>query len=404
MKIKEYIKKQGGLFAEGPFDYLFFAFLLAIISIGLLVLYSATYPYAYYSTGKSTYFFTRQLEGIALGFVCMMLLSKLNYRIFMDIGAHLGTLVSWALLIAARLIPRNDGIHRWINIGSFQFQPSDIAKFTLILTLAMWLDRYHSVVISRKPLSLPLAKKINSYFGKPVLNDSLKIIVIVGGITACYTGLVLLGSHLSGAILMFFIGVFIMYLGEIRVKWFACGFPAAALLLFTAYETGLLKDYMEKRIYAFVHKDFDPMGDRWQINQALYAIGSGGLAGKGLGQSTQKYLYVSQPQNDMIFSIYVEEFGFIGAALLLCLFALLIWRGVVIGINSPTRYGALVAMGISFQFAIQVILNIAVATDSVPNTGISLPFFSYGRTAMVMNMIEMGMILSISRSSKIKRR
>ena len=147
-----------------------------------------------------------------------------------------------------------------------------------------------------------------------------------------------------------------------------------------------------------------PLGARWQINQALYAIGSGGVFGKGLGQSTLKHMYVSEPQNDMIFSIVVEEMGFVGAAVIILLFALLIWRGVVIGINSQTRYGALVAMGIVFLLGVQVVLNIAVATDSVPNTGISFPFFSYGGTALVMNMVEMGFVLNVSRTSKIRRR
>ncbi|MBQ6118429.1 MAG: FtsW/RodA/SpoVE family cell cycle protein, partial [Clostridia bacterium] len=175
-------------------------------------------------------------------------------------------------------------------------------------------------------------------------------------------------------------------------------------LLVLAYQGGLLKDYMESRIVAWRDKDYDPLGARWQTNQALYAIGSGGLFGRGIGNSTQKYLYVSEPQNDMIFSIVVEELGFVGAAIIILLFALLVWRGVVIGVNSETRYGALVAMGVVFQLAVQVILNIAVATDSIPNTGISLPFFSYGRTSMIMNMAEMGFVLSISRSSKIRRR
>lgn len=402
--IKNYIKKQGGLWASGPVDILFFVFLLAIVTIGLVMLYSSTYPYAYYHEGNSAYYFTRQLQAVGIGFVAMLLISKINYKIFRDVGAHVGTIVSWGLLILARMMPAYQGTHRWVYFGSIQMQPSDLAKLTLILTLAMWLDKYHRTVVSKRPMTSEWAKKINDFVGKPVMNDSVKIIVICGGIIACYAGLVLLGSHLSGTLLMLLVGVIMMALGEVRWKWFVIGGAALVLLLVLAYQAGLLKDYMSERIVAWRDKDYDPLGVRWQTNQALYAIGSGGLFGKGIGNSTQKYLYVSEPQNDMIFSIVVEELGFVGAALIILLYALLVWRGVVIGVNAENRYGALVAMGIVFQLAVQVILNIAVATDSIPNTGISLPFFSYGRTSMIMNMAAMGFVMSISRTARIKRR
>lgn len=195
-----------------------------------------------------------------------------------------------------------------------------------------------------------------------------------------------------------------LYLGEIRFKWFIAGTAFAVLAAVAVFKMGLLKDYMMDRIVAWLNKDYSPLGERWQTNQALYAIASGGFFGKGFGASTLKHLYVSEPQNDMIFSIVVEELGFLFSSFIVLLFALLVWRGFVIGINAADRYGSLVAMGISFQLALQLCLNIAVATDSLPNTGISLPFFSYGRTAMVMNMVEMGYLLSISRSSKMKKR
>lgn len=399
-----YIKRLGGLWAHGSIDILFFSFLLAIIVVGLIMLYSSTYPYAYYYESDSSFFFRKQLQGVALGFVIMFIVSRINYRVFIDAGAWIGSIASWGLLVVARMMPAYQGTHRWVYIGSLQLQPSDVAKFALILTLAMLLDKYHNVVVSKKPLRTEAARRVNAFFGKPVLNDSLKIIMLCGLITMIYAGLVALGSHLSGTILMLMVGVIMMMLGGIRWKWFAAGAVGVVIVAVIAYNSGLLKDYMEERIVAWIDKDYSPLDVRWQINQALYAIGSGGFFGKGLGNSTQKYLYVSEPQNDMIFSIVVEELGFFGAAIIIILFALLIWRGVVIGINSTTRYGALVAMGIVFQLAAQVILNIAVATDSVPNTGISLPFFSYGRTAMVMNMAEMGFVMSISRSAKIKRR
>ncbi|MBQ7687598.1 MAG: FtsW/RodA/SpoVE family cell cycle protein [Clostridia bacterium] len=402
-RLTDYIKKQGGIFAKGGIDVMFFAFLMLIVVVGLVMLYSASYVYAYYKYEDSSYFFVKQLRNTLIGFVLMLVFSKLNYKLFTDIGAIGGTLLSWMLLMLALIMPAHNGTHRHIYIGGFQFQPSDVAKFALILTLAAILSKYHNVIVSKKPLQAPLAQRLNSTLGRPFFNDSLKIIVPCFGIIGIYCVLVLAGSHLSGTILMLSIGLILMFLGEVRGKWFVGGGAAAAAVLFIASQTNLLKDYMEERITSWLDKDFDPLGARWQINQALYAIGSGGLFGKGLGQSTLKHLYVSEPQNDMIFSIVVEELGLVGAALIIVIFALLIWRGVVIGVNCPDRYGALVAMGVVFQVGVQVILNILVATDSVPNTGISLPFFSYGGTAIIVLLAQMGFVLSISRSSRIRR-
>lgn len=391
---------------DGSIDVWFFAFLAAIVVIGLIMLFSASYVYAYeYSTDHDpAYYFKRQLVWVALGVVIMLLISRINYKRFETLGAVVGTLVSWLLLLIALVMPAHNGTHRHIYIGPVQFQPSDVAKFALILTFAAILDKYHNVIVSKKPLQGKLSGKVNSIVNRPLMNDSVKIIVILGGILLVYAGLVIAGSHLSGTLLILAIGVIMLYLGEVRRKWFIFGGIAVVLLLVVAWQTGILKGYMEERITAWLDKDFEPLGGRWQINQALYAIGSGGLFGKGIGQSTLKHLYVSEPQNDMIFSIVVEEIGLIGAALIILLFALLIWRGVVIGVNCPDRFGALVAMGIVFQVGVQVILNILVATDSIPNTGIPFPFFSYGGTAMVVNLAEMGFVLSISRNSKIRRK
>jgi len=402
--IKKYIDSKGGLFAKGSIDLKLFGCLLLMLVIGLVMLLSATYPYAYYYENNSLLYFKNQCFGAAIGFVLMLFISKLNYNLFREIGAVVGTGASIVLLLWALTEPAYNGTHRYIYLGTFQFQPSDVAKFALILTLACILDKYHHAVLSKKPLQAKIFVKANSLIGKPVFNYSLKMIAVCGILVVVYTGLVIAGSHLSGAILMMCIGISLLYLGEIRGKWFVAGIIGGIAVIWLAYEAGFLKEYMERRITAWVDKDFEPLGARWQVNQALYAIGSGGLLGKGLGNSTLKYLYVSEPQNDMIFSIVVEELGFVGAALIIILFALIVWRGVVIGVNAQNRYGALIAMGVVFQLAVQVILNIAVATDSIPNTGISLPFFSYGRTALIMMLIEFGFVLSVSRTSKIRRR
>jgi cell division protein FtsW len=391
--------------ATGGIDVPFFAILIAIIVIGLVMLYSATYVYAYYYKNDSAYFFKRQMFWVLLGVAVMLVISHIDFRKFESLLALAGTGASWLFLVMALFMREYHGTHRYVYLpGGMQFQPSDMAKFALILTLAAILDRCHAVVVSKKPLQNELARKANTFVNHPVFNDSLKIIIPCGVIIAVYAGLVMLGSHLSGTILMLTIGIIMLCLGEVRRKWFVIGGIGGVTGLVVLYQMGFLKSYMEERITAWLDKDFEPLGARWQVNQALYAIGSGGLFGKGLGQSTLKHLYVSEPQNDMIFSIVVEELGFIGAALILLLFALLIWRGVVIGINNPSRYNALVAMGVVFQLGVQVVLNILVATDSIPNTGISLPFFSYGGTAIVITLVEMGFVLSISRSSKIRRR
>ena len=397
--IRKYFNVDGGI------DILFFTFLMAILVIGLIMMYSASYVYAYQYTDNndSAYYFKRQFIWVALGVVAMFVISRINYKTFETLFAVAGTGVSWLLLGVALIMPAHNGTHRHIYIGSFQFQPSDLAKFALILTLAAMLDKYHEAIVSKKPLQSSLARKVNETFNRPILNYSVRAILLMGLVIMIYAGLVIAGSHLSGTILIVAIGVVMLYLGEVRGKWFVAGIIGAGMLLVLLWNTDLLKGYMQDRIYAWQHKDFDPLGARWQINQALYAIGSGGLFGKGIGQSTLKHLYVSEPQNDMIFSIVVEEIGLVGAGIILILFALLIWRGVVIGINCPDRYGALIAMGVVFQVGIQVILNILVATDSIPNTGIPFPFFSYGGTAMLVNLAEMGFVLSISRRSKIRR-
>ena len=202
---------------------------------------------------------------------------------------------------------------------------------------------------------------------------------------------------------MLAIGFVMLFLGEVKYKWFiaAGGVVLIAVIVLIA-NPSILQDYMGERITAWLDKDFDPTGVRWQTNNSLYAIGSGGFLGTGLGQSKQKHLYVSEPQNDFIFAIVCEELGFVGAATIIVLFALLVYRGIYIGLRAKDRFGGLLSMGIAFQIGIQVALNIAVVSDLIPNTGISLPFFSAGGTSIFILLCEMGMLLSISRSMRKK--
>lgn len=390
----------------GRIDLVFFFTFLAILFIGVVMLFSATYPYAYRNEdGDSLYFVKGQLIGIAAGSLFMLVCSKINYKFWGKFIAVFGTIVTIILLILALMGTDYNGTHRTIDLGFFTIQPSDLAKFTIILTFAYILDVYHEDIVGKKSLKGKYARAINEKAGHNIFNTSLPPIMLCGFILVAELGLIILGSHLSGMILVFCIGVTCLSLGEVRHKWFVIGFCAVAIVvLILVSNPELMKKYMLGRITNWLDKDADPYGERWQTNQALYAIGSGGFFGKGLGKSMQKFLYVSEPQNDMIFSIVVEELGFLGAAVIILLFMVLVWRGVVIGVNSDTRYGAIVAIGIAVHLGLQVFLNLMVATDSLPNTGITLPFFSYGRMAIVINMGEIGMVLNISRTSRLKNR
>ncbi|MBO5395726.1 MAG: cell division protein FtsW [Clostridia bacterium] len=410
--IGQYIKSRGGLLAEGSFDVLLFIFLSIIIFTGLTMLYSASYPNAYTDGYDPSYYFKNQAIGVAVGVVLMMIIGKMNHMLFMEAGAVLGSLVSIGLLVLALFMGGSDdgsSIKRWITIAGIRFQPSDIAKFTLILTLAYILHRWHYLMVSKKPLKTNIGwvdsftAGVNRKIGRPVFNESWKIVMGSLVVIGIYVGLVFLGSHLSGAIIMLLVAAVMLFVGEIRPTWIAFFICVAILMIPVLMMTGILSEYMVERITNFLSTDKDLQGGDWQTIQALYAIGSGGFFGKGLGQSVQKYNYVPEPQNDMIFAIIIEELGFIGGVAIIVLFALVIWRGIVIGVNSPTRYGALVAFGITFKLALQVFFNIGVATDIIPNTGITLPFFSYGRTALIVNLVEMGILFSISRASRMKK-
>lgn len=410
--VGQYIRSRGGLFAEGSFDVLLFIFLAILIFAGLTMLYSASYPNAYSDGLDPSYYFKNQVIGVVFGVFLMAVIGKVNHLLFMEAGAVLGTIVSVGLLVLAFFIGGSEdgsNIRRWITIAGIRFQPSDIAKFTLILTLAFILHRWHHLMVSKKPLKTrfetvnSLTSAVNRKIGRPVFNESWKVVMGSMLIIGMYVGLVFAGSHLSGAIIMLAVAAVMLYVGEIRPTWIAFFICAALMMIPVLIATGILSEYMVDRITNFLSADKDMQGGDWQTIQALYAIGSGGFFGKGLGQSVQKYNYVPEPQNDMIFAIIIEELGFLGGVAIIILFTLVIWRGIVIGVNCPTRYGALVAFGITFKLALQVFFNIGVATNIIPNTGITLPFFSYGRTALIVNLVEMGILFSISRSSRMKK-
>lgn len=400
------VKKRSDFWAVGKLDVPFLLLVITILTIGLVMLFSASYTYAYYNEhGDSAYYFKRQLIFAVAGVIAMFLVSKVRYDYF-KLFAIPAVLLSWFLLVVVLFLPEVvPGFKRWINLGLFTFQPSEIAKLAIILFCAWHMDKSHGRIIGKRENPSKFAKNIKSLSnGKIVVYDSFVMLCLYGVIIAVTAGLVYLENHLSGTVLILAIGVVMLFLGEVKQHWFILiGIVAVAAVVFFIFNPEILEKYAGERITAWLDKTYEPRGARWQTNNSLYAIGSGGLFGVGLGNSKQKHLYVSEPQNDFIFAIVCEELGFIRAAGIILLYVLLVARGVKIGLRAKDRFGAMLSMGIVFQVGLQTALNIAVVTDALPNTGISLPFFSYGGTSLMMLLFEMGVVLSVSRYSRLEK-
>ncbi len=362
---------------RGSMDIPFLILVLVLMGIGLLMLFSASFATAYYENLPSTYYFTRQGIFALAGVVIMFIISFMDYRRFRALSPLL-LAVSIGLLILVLLVGTgNYGEKRWINLGFFQFQPSEIAKVAVIF--------FFSSIISIR------AEKMHTF--KHGVLPFVIVLAVIGG-------LMFLEPHLSGMILIFGVGAAIMFMGGTHWGWFAgaigaIGVGGAAAISFL--------DYARKRVQTWLDPFTDPKGDGWQIIQSLYAIGSGGAFGLGFGNSRQKYLYLPEAHNDFIFAIVCEELGFVGAMIILALFACLILRGYWIALHARDKFGSLLAGGISTMVALQVILNIGVVTGVLPVTGAALPFFSYGGTALLILLAEMGVMLSISRYIPAKK-
>ena len=399
-------KKRSDFWAVGKLDVPFLLLVITILTIGLVMLFSASYTYAYYNEGgDSAYFFKRQLAFAVAGVVAMFFVSKVRYDYF-KLFAIPAILFSWFLLVIVLFLPPvKDGFHRWINLGLFTFQPSEIAKLAIILFCAWHMDKNHKRIIGKRENPSKFSKTVKELSnGKIVVYDSFVMLCLYGMVIVLTAGLVYLENHLSGTILILAIGVVMLFLGEVKQHWFILiGILAVVAVVFFIFNPEILEKYAGERITAWLDKTYEPRGARWQTNNSLYAIGSGGLFGTGLGNSKQKHLYVSEPQNDFIFAIVCEELGFLRAVGIILLYVLLVARGVKIGLRAKDRFGALLAMGIVFQVGLQTALNIAVVTDALPNTGISLPFFSYGGTSLMMLLFEMGVVLSVSRYSRLEK-
>ncbi len=366
-------------FPKGGMDITFFLLTLALLGMGLIMLFSSSYAYALYYYGDSYIFIKSQVLFSLMGVAMMIFISYFDYHLLHHLAVVVYVIVI-ALLIFALFSPTIKGTHRWVVLFGIQFQPSEIAKFGVVLIL--------SHVIAHK------SQQMDKF-----LNGFLLCFAFLGPVVV----LVFLEKHLSGTILITILGAVIMFIGGVKLRWFFL-FGSVGAAMAVAYIALTNKmGYAIERIQIWLDPTIDPTGSGHQILQSLYAIGSGGLLGQGLGNSRQKYLYVPEPQNDFIFSIICEELGFIGATFIIILFALFVWRGFVIAMRARDRFGSLLAMGLTTQIGVQAILNIAVVTGTIPNTGISLPFFSYGGSSLVMLLCQMGVVLSVSRFSVLEK-
>lgn len=369
-------KKKGkfkSLFSIGAFDWTFFIVTLILLAIGIVMMFSASYAYARYYNENSLFYVKQQSKWVIVGIVLMIAVSFVDTK-FIRMAWMPSLLVSYICLIVVLIMPAVRKVHRWIYIGSFNFQPSEIAKLAVILSFAHLIALFYD--------------KMGTF-----LYGVLPFIAILGS-TAI---LVILEPHLSATIIICLIAVIMMFVGGTKLRWFMiAGAIGVAAILWLIFFSGKV-DYAIDRINVWRDPFLDLQGDGWQTVQSLYAIASGGLMGTGLGNSRQKYMYVSEPQNDFVFSIVCEELGFIGATIIIILFAVLIWRGFVISMRARDRFSSMLVLGIIVQLGIQVMLNIAVVTNTLPNTGISLPFFSYGGSSMIMLLVQMGIILSVSK-------
>ena len=356
-------------------DVPFLVVLLALLSYGLIMLFSAGYAVALYRRGDAYTYIRPQLLFAALGAAAMYAASLVDYHVWHKLAWPVMGL-SLILLVVVLFMPEYNGCKRWIVLpGLGTLQPSEIAKFAVVLVFSHIISLNHD--------------RMHSFAG-----GVLPFGLILGVVTV----LMLLEPHLSGTLLILSIGAVLMFVGGTGLQWFGlagglgAGAIAAAVLALPE-----LVPYAADRLASWRDPFADPLGEGHQTIQSLYAIASGGLAGLGLGNSRQKYLYVPEPQNDFIFSILCEELGFIGAALTVALFLALLLRGMSIAIRARDKFGALLAVGFVVQVVLQAILNIAVVTNTIPNTGISLPFFSSGGTSLMMLLGEMGIVLSVSR-------
>ncbi len=374
------IKKRNNSDSHGKMDIVFLSLVFMLLTVGLVMLFSASYAFSLEYYDNSYKFISRQALFAVVGVVAMLVISRIDYHFWRKFALAIYIISILMLVILLIFPPMVDGmdVKRWMVIGSFSFQPSEIAKFAIILLFSSLIAANH--------------KQMNSIL-------FIGFLVALLGITCV---LIVAEPHLSATVLVFCIGVVLLIVGGLAKRYIIGGIGLVGLGGLAFALSGAIS-YVADRLEYWRDPWSDATGKGFQTIQSLLAIGSGGILGRGIGQSRQKYLYLPEPHNDFIFSIVCEELGLIGAMFVIILFCLLVWRGFSIAMHSSDKYGALLAIGLTFQVGLQAMLNIWVVTNTIPNTGISLPFFSYGGTSLLILLAEMGIVLSVSRGSNLEK-
>lgn len=382
--------------ARGPVDLPLLMLTLLLLGVGLIMVLSASYATAYYDpkTESPLAYAIAQTRYAVFGLVGMYFVSKFNYQYLrvLSLPMLLGSILLLVMVPTPLGVTLN-GAQRWLRlllVAGPTFQPSEIAKIAVILFFAARLSKRDT------------QKKKKKYNRRSRLGRTLEWLdkigfmelVPYGVVLLIIAGLLLMEPHLSGTILVMAGGAAVLFAAGISLRWFFLGGGLVAVALWVVVT---MTPYMTSRIQLWLDPWSDSLGKGYQTIQSLYSIGSGGLLGRGLGKSVQKFLFLPEAENDFIFSVAVEELGLVGGLMILGLFMLFVLRGYWLALHARDRFGALVGVGITTLFAVQVFLNIGVVTNLIPNTGISLPFFSYGGTALIIQLAEVGVMLSISR-------
>ena len=365
---------------SGKVDIAFLSLVLILLTVGLIMLFSASYVFSYTYYDNSFRFIFQQAKYALVGLGIMYVTSHINYHFYrkfawLILAISIGLL---GFLLAVPPMVSGMDVKRWFAIGSFSFQPSEIAKFAIILVFS------HLIAANYK------------------LMGKFRFLAVLVGILGLVCGLVVAEPHISATLLIGTIGLVIMIVGGLNWKYIVGGLTVGGVGIIALLLSGVI-GYSSSRIQYWLDPWADATGKGYQTIQSLLAIGSGGIMGRGLGNSRQKFLWVPEPHNDFIFSIVCEELGLIGAIIIILLFCALIWRGFTIALKASDKFGCLMAVGLTFQVGLQAILNIFVVTNTIPNTGISLPFFSYGGTSLILLLAQMGIVLSISRDANLKK-
>lgn len=370
-------------FLNNPVDFMLVTTVLLLLAIGLVMVLSASSPKSLQTYSNSYHLFIRQLIFAVIGLVGMYFFSKVDYRIYQRFYKLAYALSIMLLIVVLAIGTDSHGAKRWIDLGIITFQPSEIVKILMIIF-------YAGILVNDRN---ELGK-----FGKGLGKHLAFLVPIIL--------LLAMEPHISTAMVITITCCIMIILAGCKFWQFAVagisvagiGGTLATILYFASDKFQSKFQYIVNRCITFLDPWKDATGDGWQVVQSLYAIGSGGLFGAGLGDGKQKYLYLPEPHNDFIFSVLAEELGFVGCIIVVALFAILVWRGILIAMKAPDMFGSLVAIGITTLVGIQAIINIAVVTSSMPATGMQLPFFSYGGTALMLLLFEMGVLLSISRA------